>query len=151
MKHSHEQKLPTYWRERNSKIWSFFCPQCRSPKRVAYRPKPEVSHYIQVALTAVVFTLLSWHWFEWKGIVSFLPLWIAFEAVYRSKTRAALACSDCGFDPFLYLVDVKRARAEIESHWRKKFADKGIPYPEKSADSPKPRAATAVSILTGKS
>jgi hypothetical protein len=28
-------------------------------------------------------------------------------------------------------VDVKRARGEIESFWRKKFEEKGVPYPEK--------------------
>jgi hypothetical protein len=42
-----------------------------------------------------------------------------------------MACPQCGFDAFLYMVDVKRARAEVEAHWRKKFAEKGVPYPEK--------------------
>ena len=56
--------------------------------------------------------------------------------VYRAKVRAALRCERCGFDPFLYLVDVKRARLEIENHWRKKFEEKGIPYPEEKSPDP---------------
>jgi hypothetical protein len=119
----------SFWKERSSEIWSFFCPQCKVPRRVPYRAKPSPRHYMQIGLTAAVFTLATWKWFDWKGIVVFLPLWIVFETLYRSRVRAALGCEQCGFDPILYLVDVKRARQEIENHWKKKFAEKGIPYP----------------------
>ena len=40
-----------------------------------------------------------------------------------------LACPHCGFDPYLYLADVKLARQEIEEHWKRKFAEHGIPFP----------------------
>jgi hypothetical protein len=83
-----------------------------------------------MGLTSVVLMLATWKWFEWKGIVSFFPLWALFEMIYRSKVRASLACIHCGFDPYLYLIDVPRAREVVENHWRKKFAEKGIPYPE---------------------
>jgi hypothetical protein len=88
-----------------------------------------------MGLTAAFFTLVTWQWFTWKGVVSFVPLWVIFEAVYRARVRVAMRCPHCGFDPYLYLVDVNRARTEIESHWRKKFAEKGIPYPEKPQPS----------------
>lgn len=91
--------------------------------------------------------LATWNWFEWKGVVSFLPFWTFFEMVYRSRVRAALACTQCGFDPYLYLIDVPRAREVVENHWRKKFAEKGIPYPEKSAA--KPSGAPQTLVKTG--
>lgn len=90
-------------------------------------------HYGQLVLTSIVFALATSHWFSWKGIVVFVPLAIVFEIVYRSRARVALNCPHCGFDPYLYLTDIKRAREEIEAHWRRKFAEKGIPYPEKDA------------------
>jgi hypothetical protein len=31
---------------------------------------------------------------------------------------------------------VKRARSEIEQHWRKRYEEKGVPYPEKGAPVP---------------
>jgi hypothetical protein len=34
------------------------------------------------------------------------------------------------------LIDVPRAREVVENHWRKKFAEKGIPYPEKNGGKP---------------
>jgi hypothetical protein len=128
--------LRTQWQEnRKSSVWSFYCPQCKVPRKVPYKPSPSLKHYAQVGLTAVVFTMATWNWFTWKGIVAFLPIWVVFETVYRSKLRAALGCEACGFDPILYLVDVKRARREIEEHWKKKFQEKGIPYPQDSVDS----------------
>lgn len=119
------------WKQRSSEGWSFFCPLCRATRKVAMHTHPRPIHYFQVLLTSLVFTLATWNWFSFKGLVSFVPLWILFETVFRTRVRAALNCPDCGFDPYLYLVDIKRARDEIENHWRKKFAEKGIPYPEK--------------------
>lgn len=119
------------WRERNTKPFSFFCPNCRIERRAPVHPRPATPKNIaKVALAAIFFTVVTWPWFEWKGIVSAFPMWIIFEVSYRTFMRAALACDACGFDPVLYLVDVKRARGEVEAHWRRKFAEKGIPYPE---------------------
>jgi hypothetical protein len=127
----------TAWTERRSDAWHFYCPLCRAERRLPYRPSPGgARHYIQVGLTSLFFTLVTWPWFSWKGIVSFLPFWAAFEIFYRGRVRGALGCPHCGFDPYLYLTDVKRARQEVESHWRKKFADAGIPYPEKPGAAP---------------
>lgn len=138
----HEQ-IKSLWKSRYRDIWQFYCPQCRAPRRVPYRPRPGgVRQVSQVVITAVFFTLVTWNWFGWKGMVSFLPFWTIFEAVYRSRVRAALSCPQCGFDPYLYLVDVERARREIEGHWRRKFAEKGIPFPEKNP-APEPAASKA--------
>ncbi len=118
------------WKPMHKGVWQFFCPQCRTPQKLPYSPKPErMIRVFQVLLTAGIFTLLTWDWFEWKGIVSFFPFWAAFELVYRILIRSKLSCQSCGFDPYLYLSDVPRARAEIEHFWRKKFEAKGIPYP----------------------
>jgi hypothetical protein len=135
------EQLKTLWRGRSRDIWQFYCPLCRGPRRVPYRPRPGGARQIsQVAMTAVFFTLVTWSWFGWKGMVSFIPFWTIFEAVYRSRVRAALGCPQCGFDPYLYLVDVGRARSEIEGHWKKKFAEKGIPYPTNSLTENPPQS-----------
>lgn len=93
-------------------------------------PQPwRMTNVLRVALTSLAFTLATWPWFEWKGIVSFVPFWGIFEFAYRTRVRASLACPYCGFDPFLYMIDVKKARLEIETYWRKKFEEKGLAYP----------------------
>jgi len=119
------------WKERSTQSWAFYCPHCRSPRKIPYRPQPGGwKHFSQIGLTAGFVTLLTWKWFDWKGIVVFLPIWAVFEFFYRSQVRAALSCPNCGFDPILYMVDTQKARDEIEKYWRKKFEEKGIPFPE---------------------
>jgi hypothetical protein len=61
-----------------------------------------------------------------------------------------LACNHCGFDPYLYLIDVPRAREVVENHWRKKFAEKGIPYPKDQAKDRASQAATAGTATSAK-
>jgi hypothetical protein len=137
----------TLWQEARpaDQVWSFYCPQCKIPRKIPYKARPTLKHYAQVGLTALVFVLMTWNWFTWKGIVAFVPMWVVFEALYRTKVRAALSCENCGFDPILYLVDVKRARRDIEDHWKKRFEEKGIPYP--SAPSPKEKKSTPTKNL----
>lgn len=121
----------SYWKERQNQIWTFFCPLCRVQRKLPYHPRPGTRrHFVQIGLTAAVLTLATWNWFEWKGIISFVPIWTVFEVIYRLKLRAALKCSQCGFDPYLYVTDLSKARHEVEEHWKKKFAEKGIPYPK---------------------
>ncbi len=107
---------------------------CTSPRRIGMHPRPgQPIHFVQIGLTAVVFAFALQALFPWvglRGLVSFVPFWIAFETIYRAKVRGSVVCSKCGFDPFLYLVDVDQARAAIRDHWRIRFEEKGIPFPE---------------------
>jgi hypothetical protein len=138
-----KSKLKSLWRERHPESWSFYCPYCKAERKLPYSPRPGlVRHYVQVGLTAVFFTLVAWPLFGWKGIVSALPFWAVFEVIYRGRVRAAISCQNCGFDPYLYLTDVKRARDEIEKRWRVRFEEKGIPFPEKQSAIPKNASLT---------
>lgn len=123
------------WRGPIREIFQFYCPLCRSLRRISQAPQPRLRHFIQIGITTAFLMLLSWPWIAWKGVVAYLPLWIGFEMIYRSRIRAAVVCDQCGFDPFLYLVDIKKTRTEVEKHWRDKFEKKGIPYPSASIET----------------
>ncbi len=122
----------TFWKGKSKDLWEFFCPFCKLKRRLPYRPQPGGFRQIsQVVLTTALVTLASWPWFDWKGVVSFVPLWGVFEIIYRSRLRTALVCQNCGFDPYLYLTDVKKARTELEKTVRARYAEKGVPFPVK--------------------
>jgi hypothetical protein len=124
------------WQAPKHSSFAFFCPQCKTERRISYHPRPTTARHIaRVALTTAFVALLTWKWVAFKGVFFFFPLWAAFELFYRTRVRAELSCRSCGFDPYLYLTDVKKARAEIETFWRKKFTEKGITYPG-DAESP---------------
>jgi hypothetical protein len=122
------------WKERFTKNFSFYCPMCSAPRQIGMHPKPgQPLHFAQVGLTTLVIGMginEIWPWIGLKAAVAFVPLWIAFELIYRAKIRASVACKRCGFDPVLYLSDIDRTREAIRDHWRKRFEEKGIPFPE---------------------
>jgi len=127
------------WRERYTKDFTFYCPMCAVPRRIGMDPRPgQPIHFVQVGITAVLLTLITAHffpWIGWKAIVCFVPLWIGFETIYRAKVRDSVACTQCGFDPVLYLIEPGKARHAIREHWRKKFEEKGIPFPEDEVEN----------------
>jgi hypothetical protein len=139
MKMDRTREIKSYWQGKSKNHWAFICPVCQSKRRLPMRPRPTDFHYFQLILTALFVMVLTWNWFTWKGAVSFFPLWILFEVLYRGQARLSLDCPQCGFDPSLHLIDAQRAKEEMEKYWRKKFAEKGIPFPDK----PKPVASVA--------
>jgi hypothetical protein len=89
-------------------------------------------HVLQISLCSAIAALCTWPWLGWKGAVWFIPIWVGFETLYRLKVQSVLNCESCGFDPLTYLVDVKKARSQVDTFWRNRFAEKGIPYPGES-------------------
>jgi predicted RNA-binding Zn-ribbon protein involved in translation (DUF1610 family) len=117
------------WKPGSRQAWTFFCPLCRSQRILAQSPRPHLGHAFQIGLTSLVIAAAAWPWCGAKGLLSFVPLWTVFELVFRLRLRARLSCPHCGFDPYLYKTDVRRARGEVERFWRKRFQEKGVPFP----------------------
>jgi len=110
-------------------LYAYFCPLCKHPRATKIRPEiGTLKHYAQVGIVTAVVTLALFPWLNWKGVVSFLPLWVVFELSYRSRLRHSLKCDHCGFDPVLYLKDVGLARREVETFWSERA--KPTPQPE---------------------
>ena len=120
-------------------MFRFHCMQCKRERLLPYPPNPNnFKNYARVALTAVMIALATQHWVKWMGLVSFFPIWIGFEVYYRWRLRSVIACSYCGFDPLLFLVNTGKARDEVEAYWREKYQAKGLKYPtgEKLVEAP---------------
>ncbi len=123
--------------EKDGHRFAFFCPQCRAPRKLPFRPKPESwSSFLRVGAFTAAMVLIFWHWMGAKGVVCALPAWAAYEVFYRTRCRAYLTCGHCGFNPYLYLIDAKQARAGMEAHFRRLFEEKGLPYPTKPGAEP---------------
>jgi hypothetical protein len=79
--------------------------------------------------------MLSWNWLGFVGLFSIVPFWIVFELVYRIRLRTGFECKVCGFDPYLYLHDIQKAKAQVDARLRQTYALKGVPYPEKKINA----------------
>ncbi len=131
--------------------FKFFCVSCRRERRQTPPPKAgSPAFFLQVVLATLFFTLLFWPLMGAKGFLAFLiPMGAVLEAVYRLKMRSAMVCPDCKFDPILYLVDRPKALLQVEDAWRKKFTQKGIPFPEKTKASALARRSLDFPDTTG--
>ncbi|MBU6153308.1 MAG: hypothetical protein KGP28_03300 [Bdellovibrionales bacterium] len=131
--------------------FKFFCVSCRRERRQSPPAKVgSVAFFFHVFLATMSFTLLFWPLMGAKGFLAFLiPAGAVLEAVYRLKMRSAMVCPDCKFDPILYLVDRQKAIGQVEDAWRKKFSQKGIPFPEKTRASGEPRRSLDFPNTTG--
>jgi hypothetical protein len=118
------------WKASTRRVWEFFCPNCKQARRLAIPRKPLSIWAMSQLVGATAFiTLATWSFSSWKGIVVIVPLAAAYELAYRLRVRGMMNCPHCGFDPYLYAVNVQSARREIEAFWRRKFDEKGIPFP----------------------
>ncbi len=104
----------------------FFCPLCHYHQSTNTIRKIGQKHFAQLALVTSALTLVGWNWFGWKGLFLFFPLWLGFELVYRLRKRQALICQSCGFDPFLYKQDIRKARAALKEHWQRKIETENL-------------------------
>lgn len=99
----------------------FYCPLCHNHQTTNVIERVQWKHHAQLALFTVVFTILAWPIFETKGIFFYLIFWAGFEFIHRLKKRHSLVCNTCGFDPFLYKQDVKKAREAVRKFWEEKI------------------------------
>lgn len=132
------QANASLWKKIEESGFKFYCVGCNRERRI--HPPAKIGSalfYTQILITAAILTVAAYPWLGLKGFAFLvIPVGIAFEVVYRMKMRAAIVCPDCEFDPILYLVDRKKAAHQVERVWRKKFEQRGLPYPEKNHKKP---------------
>ena len=132
--------------EFHRKHWVFFCPLCRAQRVVKMRPKPEsLENILRISLTTVALTLALWPICGARGLFLGFPIWAVFEVFYRVRLRSQVACQKCGFDAYLYLSDLPKARATVEEFWKGK-----VPAAQGPAQAPvKQKDSEQAQSLTG--
>ena len=124
------ESLPFQYQKRQ--FWEFYCPVCKNQRRSFYWPSPRRKHYLSFAVYGFVQTLALWGWAGSKGLFLILPVWAAFEFIYRARARQSLICPHCGFDPYVYKHDVKLARRKVEQFFAQRKKP-GAAEPDKAA------------------
>ena len=130
--------VQSIWKRIENQGFKFYCVGCNRERRQAPPAKVGSKKFLShILLTTAFLTVLSFHWLHFRGFYFFIiPVGLVFDALYRMKMRAALVCPDCNFDPILYLVDRDKAVRQVEETWRKKFEERGFPYPEPKKRKP---------------
>lgn len=104
----------------------FFCPLCHYHQSTNTIQRISWKHHLQLVILTIATAVIAYPIFGWKGLSFYLLYWAIFEFVYRFRKRQALICESCGFDPFLYLQDVDKARKSLRSHWEKRIEKENL-------------------------
>lgn len=104
------------------KSWGkrFFCPLCRSERRMRVSSRLSWHNYLQIFITSFCLTTLLWPLMAAKGLFIFFPVWMLFELTRRMIFKKDIPCPHCGFDATWYKKDVKMARKIVEDFWQAK-------------------------------
>ena len=124
--------LNSIWKKLERTGFKFYCVSCHKERHIEVPARAgSFQFYFHAGVTTAFMMLITWPIFHWKGVVLLVPVLGIFEGLYRMKMRSVLVCPDCDFDPILYMVDPDKAAQQVENVWRKKFEEKGYPFPER--------------------
>jgi hypothetical protein len=93
---------------------SCYCAFCKNPRKV-YRSK-YLSLMAVVGLVGFSFLLsfLVWQEVDARGLAILGLLLLVGEAFHQVRWRQSMICSNCGFDPVLYLKSPEQAGLQIK-------------------------------------
>ncbi len=104
----------------------FFCPLCKEHQSTKIAQNIGWRHHLSLTTLTTAVTYVAYPIFEMKGIFLYFFFWMLLEFGIRTRKRDALICRSCGFDPFLYKLDVRRARNALRKHWQEKIEKENL-------------------------
>lgn len=93
---------------------SCYCAFCKNPRKV-YRSK-YLSLFAVVGLVGLSFlmTYIIWQSVDARGLFLLATLLMIGEVFHQVRWRQSMICSNCGFDPVLYLKSPELAGEKIK-------------------------------------
>jgi hypothetical protein len=93
-----------------------YCAFCRTPRKIYRKKTLSFVNFLQAALISSFLTWLFWQGLEPKGLLIFIACLSVIEMLILGRSRLAIDCPECGFDPYLYIKDQKRACDKVKEH-----------------------------------
>lgn len=95
---------------------NFFCAFCRSPRSMNMQ-KHVKSFEIALSLAgSFLMMLFFFQEFDFRVLVFFVFFVSLLEFFVQFKFRLGMACSQCGFDPLLYMKSKSQACELVKTH-----------------------------------
>jgi hypothetical protein len=100
-----------------------YCAFCKSPRRVFRRKHTGPFQWLGCALAAAFLSYVFVQGIEPLAFGFFVGFLVAAEAFVQFRWRASVICSECGFDPVLYLQDRPEAVIRVKEHLKARAED----------------------------
>ncbi len=97
-----------------AKRQSCYCAFCKSTKKVYKRKHLSFFEVIVMMLFSTLTTYLIWAPFDPRGLMILFLLLGTGEVFYRLRWRQSVICTNCGFDPVIYVQNPELAGQKIK-------------------------------------
>lgn len=94
----------------------FFCAFCKSPRTMNMQKHVQLFEISISLVGSLLLMLVFFQGFDSKVLIFFAVLLSLFEFFVQLKFRLGMACSQCGFDPLLYMKSKEKACALVKTH-----------------------------------
>lgn len=91
-----------------------FCAFCKTPKKVYKRRSLSLFEVVGLALFALLLTSVIWEHLDPRGLVILISLLTLGEFFFRIRWRNSTICSNCGFDPVVYVKNPDIAAQKVK-------------------------------------
>ncbi len=94
-----------------------YCAFCRNPRTISHKKHLGFRDFLLTVVMSGCLSLIFWQGLDPKALVLVLLFSIGLEIVIQFYWRLQLQCPYCGFDPFLYKKNPKRAAEKVIAYW----------------------------------
>lgn len=94
---------------------SCFCAFCKVERRVYQQRHLNAINVAFCFLMSGILMYAIWGTADPRGLVIFVTSMMLTEIFIQVRWRLAITCSNCGFDPILYIKDKERACNKVKS------------------------------------
>ncbi len=91
-----------------------FCAFCKSPRRIYRKKNIGAVNLVAGALASVVVMFALWQQFDPRVLIVFVVCLAFSEVFIKVRWRLSIPCSQCGFDPVLYLRNPGAAAEKVK-------------------------------------
>ncbi len=90
-----------------------FCAFCKTSKKVYKRKSLSLIEVVGLGLFALLLTSVIWSHLDVRGLVILISLLSIAEFFVRLRWRYSTICSNCGFDPVIYIKNPEKAAEQV--------------------------------------
>lgn len=93
-----------------------YCAFCGHKRKVYHLKKSALSHLLLSLLISILLMWAIWLTIEPKAIYIFIVVHCLTEFIVHFRWRVSLVCSQCGFDPLIYIRDKNKAAQKVKAY-----------------------------------
>ena len=110
---------------------SCYCAFCKTPRKVYTDKHLSYVEVLALVILSIIFTFAFYQNLDSRGLYFVVALLLIGESFSQFKWRASMICSNCGFDPVVYVRSPEQAGLKIKA-----FLEKRNDSPEHLLRSP---------------